>query len=162
MPDYPGYGRSTGEIDIDILQNLSIQLYKMARVKYAPSQIVIYGKSLGTGIAAYLASQRDCRHLLLETPYYSLSSLAANYAFVLPVEWLTKYDLDTKTYLQNVTAPVTVLHGANDALIPLHNALQLSSFLKPQDAFYVIPDGEHNSLPKFPLYHKIIDSVMTQ
>ena len=84
MPDYPGFGRSTGELDIDILQKLSIQLYKMARAKYSPSQVVIYGKSLGTGIAAYLASERDCRHLLLETPYYSLASVAANYLFFAP------------------------------------------------------------------------------
>jgi pimeloyl-ACP methyl ester carboxylesterase len=162
MPDYPGYGRSTGEIDIDILQKLSIQLYKMARVKYAPNQIVIYGKSLGTGIGTYLASQRDCRHLLLETPYHSLSSLAGNYAFILPVDWLTKYNLDTKEYLKNVTAPVTVIHGTDDALIPLHNAVKLAVVLKPKDAFYIIPDGQHNSLSKFPLYQHVIDSVMTK
>ena len=134
----------------------------MARVKYAPDQIVIYGKSLGTGIASYLASQRDCRHLLLETPYYSLGALAGNYTFILPIEWLTKYDLDTRTYLKSVTAPVTVLHGTNDAVIPLHNALRLAPFLKPRDAFYVVAGGEHNSLPKFPLYHKVVDSVMAK
>ena len=160
MPDYPGYGRSTGKMDVDVLQKLSIQLYKMARVKYKPSEIIIYGKSLGTGLAAYLASQRDCRHLVLESPYYSLSSVADNYLFFLPVHRLVKYNLDTYRYFDDVTAPITVIHGGKDPLIPLTNSASLMAHMKSTDAFYIIRDGNHNNLTAFSKYTQVIDSVL--
>jgi pimeloyl-ACP methyl ester carboxylesterase len=162
MPDYPGYGRSTGEMNIDILQKLSIQLYKMARVNYRPDQIIIYGKSLGTGIAAYLASMRDCRALILETPYHSLSSLTGNYLFFMPVHLLIKYNIDTYKHFQNITAPITAMHGDKDELIPLSNALGLLNDMKPSDAFYIIPGGTHNTLPMFNVYTHVVDSVLNK
>lgn len=162
MPDYPGYGRSTGEMNMEVLEQLSLQLYKMARVKYRPDQIVIYGKSLGTGIAAYLASIRDCRHLILETPYYSLATLTGSYLFFMPVHLLMKYNIDTYKYFKEITAPITVLHGDKDELIPLSNALSLMPYLKLNDAFYVVPGGHHNTLPHYPLYHTVIDSLMNK
>jgi len=160
MPDYPGFGRSTGEMNIDLLEQLSVQLYKMARANYEPAQVIIYGKSMGTGIAAYLASVRDCRHLILETPYYSLSSLTGSYLFFLPVRQLIKYNIDTYKYFGEVTAPITVLHGDKDELIPLRNAAGLLSHMKQKDAFYVVPGGHHNTLPLYPLYHRVVDSIM--
>lgn len=160
MPDYPGYGRSTGEMNIDMLQKLSVQLYKMARAKYKPGQIIIYGKSLGTGIAAYLASVRDCRSLLLETPYYSLASVAGNYVFFMPVHQLMKYNLDTYKYFDEVTAPITVMHGDKDRLITLANAASLVSHMKTTDAFYVIKGGDHNNLAAFNRFHQVLDSVL--
>lgn len=162
MPDYPGYGRSTGELDVEVLQKLSIQLYKMARGKYQPAQIVVYGKSIGTGIAAYLASQRDCRHLILETPYYSLASVAAGYVFFMPVHQLLKYNLDTYKYFDDVTAPITIMHGDKDALIPLSNAASLISHMKANDAFYVFKNGTHNNLTSFGLYQQVLDSVLAK
>ena len=134
----------------------------MARAKYSPGQIVIYGKSLGTGIAAYLASERDCRHLLLETPYYSLASVAANYMFFAPVHRMMKYNLDTYKYFDDVTAPITVIHGSKDELIPLTNAASLISHMKSTDAFYIIRNGAHNNLPEFPSFKQVIDSVMNK
>lgn len=160
MPDYPGYGRSTGEISIEGLKELSEQLYKMARANYQPSQIVLYGKSMGTGIAAHLASVRDCRHLILETPYRNLKALAEHYAFFLPVGWLMKYKLNTDEYCKNIAAPITVVHGSDDELIPLSNAAGLLQQMKPSDVFYTIPGGRHNTLPGFELYHHVVDSVM--
>ncbi len=160
MPDYPGYGRSTGELNVATLEELSIQLYKMARAKYPPGQIIIYGKSMGTGLAAYLAAKRDCRHLILETPYYSLSSLTGNYLFFLPVQLLLKYNLETRKYLKDITAGITVLHGDKDELIPVTNAASLLPYMKENDAFYVLPEGRHNTLPRYPMYHHVIDSIM--
>lgn len=162
MPDYPGYGRSTGELSIKGLEELAQQLYKMARAKYPASQIIIYGKSLGTGIASYLASIKECKQVVLETPYYSLTSIADNYLFFLPMKYITRYNLENNLYFSNIKAPITVLHGSNDEIISLANAGSLLAFMKPTDAFYVIDGGKHNSLPDYDLYHHVIDSVMSK
>ena len=160
MPDYPGYGRSKGLLTVEILKDITTQLYKMARAKYPASQITVYGKSLGTGLAAYLASVRDCKQVILETPYFSLSSIAKRFAFFLPVKWLMRFEINTNDYVEKISVPITMLHGTADELIPFDNAIRLLNYAKPTDAFYVVKNGTHNTLPKFPLYHHVIDSVL--
>jgi pimeloyl-ACP methyl ester carboxylesterase len=162
MPDYPGYGRSTGEMSVEALQQIAIQLYKMARVRYEPGQLVVYGKSLGTGIASYLAAKRDCKALILETPYYNLENLAGQYAFMLPVGYLMRYNLPLHQYLQDVIAPATVLHGTRDELISLTQAVMLANMLKANDKIYIVENAVHNNLPAFGIYHQVVDSVLTR
>ncbi len=160
MPDYPGYGRSTGEVSVPMLKEIAMQLFKMARAKYPSEKIMIYGKSLGSGIAAYLASQRDCKVLMLETPYYSLSELSSEYLFMMPVKYLLHEDLATNEYLPNVTAPTVVWHGSSDELIPLTEASRLIPLLKPKDRFFIMPDANHNSIAHYPAYQHSIDSLL--
>jgi hypothetical protein len=160
MPDYPGYGRSSGEISVPVLKEVALQLYKMARAKYPAEKIMLYGKSLGSGIAAYTASQRDCRLLMLETPYRSLSQLAAAYLFLVPVKWLMHADLETEAYLPLVQAPIVAWHGTDDELIPVTHAASLTTHFKPGDQLYIVADATHNSLPAFVSYRHSLDSVL--
>lgn len=162
MPDYPGFGRSTGELSTEVLEAISLQLYQMARVNFRPGQVVIYGKSLGTGIASFLASERDCRHLILETPYYSLSSLTQTYAWFLPVPLLIRYNLQTGPFFGDITAPVTILAAGKDAVIPLQNTLRLLPVMKNNDAFYLVKNAGHNDLPGQAVYRQVVDSVLAR
>ncbi|MCU0389337.1 MAG: lysophospholipase [Chitinophagaceae bacterium] len=159
MPDYPGYGRSTGEINAGLLDDIALQVYTMARKQFEPDRIILYGKSLGTGIASRLASVRDCRHLILETPYYSLSSLTQSYAWFLPVDWLLRFDLKTGEYFREINAPITALVAGNDELIPIDNSLRLLPDMKPSDRFIIVKEAKHNNLPDFKEYHQTIDSL---
>jgi len=160
MIDYPGFGKSTGLFSEQQLYDWALTLYKLARATYSPDSIIIYGKSMGTGIAAQLASIRDCRHLILETPYYDMPSIVDNYFPVYPVNKMIHYKFPTWKYLQNVTAPVTVFHGTSDWIIPYRNAKRLKPFLKLTDTFITVDDASHNDLYKFPLVTKKLDSVM--
>lgn len=160
MPDYPGFGKSTGKLSEQILYDEALQVYKMARVQYQPEQITIYGKSLGTGIAAQLASIRDCRRLILETPYYSITSLTRLVCWMYPLEMLLKYKLPTHQYLSKVTAPVSIFHGTSDIVIPYFNAKGLRKNLKATDEFITIESGSHKNLNNFPLMQKKLDSLL--
>lgn len=160
MPDYPGFGKSTGKLSEQILYDEALQVYKMARVQYQPEQITIYGKSLGTGIAAQLASIRDCRRLILETPYYSITSLTRLVCWMYPLEMLLKYKLPTHQYLSKVTAPVSIFHGTSDVVIPYFNAKGLRKNLKATDEFITIESGSHKNLNDFPLMQKKLDSLL--
>jgi uncharacterized protein len=84
IPDYPGYGKSYGKLTEAILYKEAEQVYKMALSKFQPHQIVIYGKSLGTGIAAWLAARKPCKALVLETPYYSFASVVQRFFPIFP------------------------------------------------------------------------------
>ncbi len=160
MIDYPGFGKSTGPLTEEILYAYAQQLYKLARIQYEPDSIIIYGKSMGTGIAANLASQQPCKALLLETPYYSLSSVASHYFPIYPMEQMTKIKIPAHEYIRHVMAPITIFHGTDDWLIPLTNAKRLQPYLKPADEFIIIEEGSHNNLARYPLFLRKLDSVL--
>ena len=160
MVDYPTFGKSTGVLSEENLYEEALQTYKLARVHYQPQQIIIYGKSIGTGIAAQLASIRDCRELILETPYKSMVSLVRHYTWILPVETLLHFKLKTDQYLTKVTAPITIFHGTKDALIPLNNALELKKAYKPNDQFITIEGGNHHNLNDFPLMQEKLKLIL--
>lgn len=159
MPDYPTFGKSTGKLSEAILYEEAIQVYSMAKAKFNPDSISIYGKSLGTGIASYLASKRNCKQLILETPYSSITSIFNRYCFIFPVSKMIHYKLPTKEYLKNVIAPVTIFHGTNDGIIPYSNALQLKESLKKTDEFITVEGAIHTNINYYKLYHQKLDSL---
>jgi uncharacterized protein len=160
MIDYPGYGKSTGEFTEQNLYDWALVFYKLARAHYSKDSIIIYGRSLGSGIAAQLASVRDCKALILETPYYSFTSLAGTWFPIYPVGSIIKFKLPTYEYLKKVAAPVTILHGTGDGVIPYRNAKRLVPYLKKGDEFVTIEDGSHNNLAEFPKYGEKLDSLL--
>lgn len=161
MPDYPGFGKSTGRLTEQRLYEYALQLYKLARTRYPKEQIIIYGRSMGTGIAAYLASRHDCKRLILETPYYSMHALVSHYLPIFAVSRLIHYRLPTYEYLPQVLAPVTIFHGTSDGVIPYSQAAKLQPLLKPADQFITIEGGSHNDLNGFPRMQQVLDSLLT-
>ncbi len=126
MPDYPGFGKTTGDLTEKKLYDEALLVYKLALMKYKADSIIIYGRSFGSGIASQLASIRECRRLILETPYYSIPALFSHYAPIYPTGLLSKYKLPVNEYLPEVTAPITIFHGTVTSLYHIH--LRKSSF----------------------------------
>jgi len=162
MIDYPGYGKSTGKRTEQIIYEDAKQFYKMARARFSKDSIIIYGRSLGTGIASYLASVKDCRRLILESPYYSMEALFRHYAFIYPVNWMCKYHFSTYQYLQNVDAPVTIFHSTNDEVIPYKQSKRLLKLAKPGAELVTLEKTKHNTVNDSPLYHQKLDSLLQQ
>lgn len=160
MMDYPGYGKSTGERTEQIMYDDAKEFYKMARARFGKDSIIIYGRSLGTGIASYLASVKDCKRLMLEAPYYSMEALFRHYAFIYPVQWMTKYHFPTYSYLEKVDAPVTIFHGTSDWVVPYKQSKRLIKIAKPGAELVTLENGEHNNFNDFPLYHQKLDSLL--
>ena len=160
MVDYPGFGKSTGLLTEQGLYEEALQVYKLARTKYSPNQIIIYGKSIGTGIAANLASVRDCKKLILETPYYSLTSLTKILCWMYPVNLMLKFKLPIHEYLPKINAPITIFHGTSDGVIPFWNVRRLLPLLKPIDEFITIRGGSHNNLNSFSKMQNKLDSLL--
>jgi alpha-beta hydrolase superfamily lysophospholipase len=160
MADYPGYGKTIGERTEKIIYQQSVQIYKMALTKYKKDSIIIYGKSLGSGIAAYLASVSDCKRLILETPYSSIPDLMSCYVFIYPTYRISNYKIPTYQYLQEIKLPITIFHGTDDRVIPYRCSKKLKEVLKSSDEFITIEKGLHNNLTDFPLYHQKLDSLL--
>lgn len=162
MPDYPGFGKSTGERSEKILYEDAYRVYRLARNRFSADSIIIYGKSIGTGIATQLAATRDCRRLILETPYASIDDLGRHYFFIYPVRLMTKYKLPLSQYLEKVTAPVTIFHGTKDEVIPYKQAVKLMTKLDQKGEFITIEKGKHNTLTEFEIYQRKLDSLLQE
>ena len=161
MIDYPGFGKSTGKLTEQKLYNWALQVYKIAHKRFSADSIIIYGKSMGTGIAAQLASIRDCKRLILETPYYDFPSVISHYFPIYPVRWMLHYDFPTHEYLKNVSAPITIFQGTKDRLVTYNNSKRLKPLLKPGDEFITIKGGRHNDLYQFKEATDKLDSLLS-
>ena len=160
--DYPGFGKSTGKFTEQNLYDWADHMYNFARSRFNADSIIIYGKSMGTGIAAHLASAQPCKRLILETPYYNYPSVIKHYLPFYPIDWMIHFKIQTWRYLQNVRVPVTIFHGTDDKIITYRNAERLKQFLKPADEFITIKDGEHNDLFKFNETIQKLDSLLKE
>ncbi len=159
MVDYPGYGKSTGQRSEQAMYSDALLLYERALRQTRAEYIIIYGKSLGTGVAAFLASKKQCKKLILETPYYSMKALAHHYFPIYPTDKLTRYCFPTNEYLKTVHAPVSIFHGTADEIIPFQHSQKLK---KENPGIELIPvvKGKHNNLYNFPLVTQKLDALL--
>lgn len=161
MIDYPGFGKTTGKITEETLYEQSLFMYEKAARRFPPDSIIIYGKSIGTGIASYLASVRPCQKLILETPYYNMTSLAKSYFPIYPVSLLLKYSFPNNRHLKNISIPVTIFHGTDDEIIPYRHALKLKKE-NPDINLITIDKGKHNDLFEKQNYRSNMKEILKQ
>jgi uncharacterized protein len=158
--DYPGFGKSSGKRTEKLIDDEALLMYDLASKQISSDSLIIYGKSIGTGVAAYVAANRNCKRLMLETPYYSMSSLARHYFPIYPVDWLLQYAFPVHDYLTKVKAPVTILHGTEDEIVPYQQSICLKKGV-PKIELISIKNGKHNNLSEFTTFRHKIDSLLS-
>ena len=158
--DYRGYGKSSGKIASERqLYEDADRVYDYLRSQYAAERIVIYGRSLGTGIAAQLAVRHTPKLLILETPYFSLKDLTATFYPYLP-GFLLKFPLRTDLALPQVKCPVYLFHGTRDAVVPYAASQRLMPLIVSGKELVTIADGEHNGLRLTATYNAALDRLL--
>lgn len=158
MIDYPGFGKTTGSRTEKILYQQALVMYDLAMKETNSSNLVIYGKSMGTGIASFLAANRNCKKLILETPYQSIAALAKHYFPVYPT-LLRKYSFPVQDYLEKIRVPITIFHGTDDGVVPYRQGKELAASIRNAELI-TIEKGEHNNLFGFRLYQQKMDSLL--
>ncbi|SNR99318.1 alpha/beta hydrolase [Dokdonia pacifica] len=164
--DYRNYGKS-GDAKEKVpspeqaLYTDSEVWYAFAKANYPESQIHVYGRSLGTTFATYVASKNNPKNLTLETPFYSIEDEASSRFKWLPVKRLLKYKMPTYTFIGSVSCPITVFHGTEDAVVAYEHGQKLfEKVTTSSKEFITIPEGGHNDLVIFPAYTDAIDRVL--
>lgn len=156
VSDYRGYGKSSGEPEEAALFSDAELQYRWLRetLGYAPDQIVLYGRSLGSAMAAYLAAHCPARMLILETPFDSFPGLLASHLRREEAPFQPALLFPNDQHVRMAKMPVLIFHGTNDRVVPYARALRLRDCLKPGDAFVTIEGGSHNNLREFPVYRE--------
>ncbi|AYB29728.1 alpha/beta hydrolase [Chryseolinea soli] len=151
--DYRGYGKSTGNIS-------EAGFYKDAQAAYdfllargfEADHIVVYGRSIGSGVAVHLATHRQIAALILESPYISVEKLATEkYRYLFPTLYL-RYHFDNLSRINAVKAPLLVIHGRRDDLIPFPHGQALYDAFDGKKQLIAVDGGHHNDLSRSPQF----------
>ena len=160
IPDYRGFGKSTSRITREALLHQDAQVaYAYLQQHYPEAQIIVYGYSLGTGIATQLAARQAPRMLILEAPYVSVRALARRRFPFVPLV-LLKYALRTDRWIGRVRCPVYLVHGTVDELIPYACSVQLLPLIQAPHALITIVGGRHTDLASFGAYRAALDAIL--
>jgi len=146
---YRGYGGSTGQPTETGLLDDAVSAYDFAVARYPAERVVLFGESLGTGVAVALAAERMVRGLILDAPFTSIADVgAAAYPFA-PVRWLIKDDFRSDERIARVNAPILMLHGERDRIIPIVFGERLFLLAKEPKRMVRFPEGGHINLDDF-------------
>lgn len=148
---YPGYGGSPGTPSEQAITADALALYEQVRTEH--QNIIVIGRSLGSGVAVHLASLRPVARLVLVTPYDSLQEIASHHYPYFPIRWLLRDKFESWRYAPQVTAPTRLVIAGDDQVIPRASSERLRTHFKDGIASYVvIPNVGHNNISESPDY----------
>jgi len=143
--DYRGYGRSQGAIsEQGTYLDAEAAWNYLTNTRNIPArQIIVFGRSLGAAIAAYIAAGQKPAALILESAFTSVPDMAARLYPVFPVRLLSRFQYNAKKLLASVSCPVLIIHSPDDEIIPYDNAQELYDSAREPKTFLEIHGG-HN------------------
>jgi hypothetical protein len=153
--EYRGFGGSEGSPSEAGLFADAEAAYAFAAGRYRPDQLVLWGESLGTGLAVYLAAEKPVGRVILEAPFTSTAAVAAQRYWFMPVRLLMKDQFRSDERIANVTAPVLILHGLNDRVVPYAMGEQMFDLAKGNKHIVRFIDGSHEDLDQFGALHAV-------
>jgi uncharacterized protein len=163
MLDYRGYGKSTGRIQNEAQLHADVMAawQSLATLpQYLGKQRIIFGRSLGTGLAAHLAAQVQPDLTVMVSPYFSMLAMAQDHYPWVPSA-LSRYPLRTDQVLAGVKGPVLLIHGGVDTLINPSHSQRLKA-LVPQAELLLLPAAGHNDVQAFAPYGDALKAAFTK
>lgn len=158
--DFRGFGKSRGRRTEQILFSDLQHVYKWLADEYGEGNIVLYGRSLGSGLAARVASWNRPQMLIMDCPYYSFLYHISRYGFLLPIRWLLRYHIRTDRFIQKVRCPIHIIGGTKDRLIPYRQSEMLKALAPEKITLHPIVGAGHNNLPEYPEYHDLLYDIL--
>jgi len=159
LVNYRGYGGSSGSPKEKHLYMDALNIYDSLSLKY--EDIYVIGRSLGSGVATYLASKRPVKKLALITPFDSIKNIAQKKIPYYPMSILLKDKFDSIHRAKEISAPTLILSAENDELITQdHTDALEKAFKNTLVQSIVIPSSKHNTISHYKLYHESINKFL--
>ncbi len=151
LAGYRGYGGNPGRpSEAALSADAHLLLDWLAGQGVPPERTVLYGESLGTGIAVKMATERAAAAVVLEAPYTSVAEVAQAHYWYLPARWMVLDRWDSLSRVKRINAPLLVMHGMRDRTIPPRYGRRLfEAAVEPKDIL-LVDEGEHSDLYDFP------------
>ena len=166
MFDYKGYGLSNGSIDGKESFFESSELvynYMIEDIGISPDSIIFWGYSLGSPIAAELASKKNALGIILESPVISINKISKEKFPYLPFSMINKFDFNINHYIDKSDAPIILIHSVEDDVIPIRHALDFYNNLNRNNKKMLKIKGKHrlSAFNSFPVYFDNIKSFIS-
>jgi fermentation-respiration switch protein FrsA (DUF1100 family) len=146
---YRGYGGSTGKPSEIGLITDAAAAYDFAAARYPAKRIVVWGESLGTAVAVAVAADHEVSGVILDAPFTSIADVgAAAYPFA-PVRWLVKDSFHSDERIARIKAPLLVLHGEQDRIVPIAFGEKLFALANEPKKMVRFPLGGHVNLDDY-------------
>lgn len=142
--DYRGFPGSPGELNQAHVLEDALAAFDWAKAKGFP--IVLWGRSLGSGPATYVASEREAGALWLETPFDSATAVAHDRYWYLPVGWLMQDQYPVDRWILDVSEPVFVAHGTGDNTIASSHGQRVYDLAPNKAGVWIEPGADHSDL----------------
>lgn len=159
LAEYRGYGGNPGSpsekglyIDADAWINLLINNFNKSY-----QDIVLFGESLGTGVSVEMAVRYNVRAVILQSPYTSIVDLAQSQYPILPADMLLLDKYDSLSKIEDVHAPLLIVHGAKDRVVPIRYGKELFARANQDRKFLEIREAGHNDLFEYGIANAVID-----
>lgn len=158
--DYRGFGKSEGETEdeFQVFNDVSAA-YAIMNRRYKEKDIVIAGYSIGTGPAAHLASVKNPKSLILQSPYDNFLRYTSGRVPFFP-DFLKKFSFETDVFVKKIKCPVIIFHGKEDLLIPYDNSVRLQDFFKPVDRLFLLDGQGHLGMNDNEVYQKELKNII--
>ena len=156
MIDYRGFGKMSQES----MKKDALFVYDKLKEKVKEEHIIIYGRSLGTGLATKVASVNNPKALILACPYFSMSKNVKRYLPLIPLGLVMRYSMPTYKWIKYVDCPISIIHGTNDKVIKFASSIKLSKLKADSTKLYPIIGGGHKDLHNFESYHLAIREIL--
>jgi len=161
LMNYRGFGGSGGSPSEETIAADALALFDQVYASHP--QVALIGRSLGSGVAIRLASQRPVQQLILVTPYNSLEEIAARQYPWVPVKWLLKDRFESGQYAAHIRVPTLLLAASEDEVIPRQSTQRLlENFPKGVATLRVVPDSAHNSISERAQYLQWMGDVLNR
>jgi len=160
--DYRGYGKSKGTISSEgqLYQDIQVAYNEMLKL-YSEDKISVIGYSIGTGLAAQLASTNQPDLLILQAPFYSLTDLMEHTYPIVP-SCILKYKFETNEYLRTCKMPIVIFHGNQDRLIYYNSSVKLKEENKSSCKLVILNGQGHNGMTDNPDYRDSIEKILSK
>jgi hypothetical protein len=146
---YRGYAGSGGRPSEHGLLSDAAAAYAFAAARYGAERMVLWGFSLGSGVAVATAADRPVGKIILEAPYTSLADVAGSLFWFAPARWLIRDPFRSDLRMARITAPLLIMHGGRDATIPIRFGERLFALAREPKQFVRFPEAGHNDLADY-------------
>jgi fermentation-respiration switch protein FrsA (DUF1100 family) len=158
LAEYRGYGGNPGEpCERGLFADAEAALDFLTASGISSEHVVLWGESLGSGVAVHLAATRAIGGVVLEAPFTSVAACAQRHYPFVPAAWLVHDRFDSLSRIAQVTAPLLILHGERDMVVPVHHGRALLKAATAPSEGWFSPFASHENLAE----HGALDVAMS-
>jgi hypothetical protein len=160
MAEYRGYGGNPGTpSERGLVADGGAVLDFLGGEGMTPNRLVIYGESLGSGVAVPLATQREVAGVILEAPFTSVAEVAQYHYSFIPASALVRDRFDSLARISDVKGPILVLHGERDRIVPVRFGRALFEAAPQPKELWLAPEAGHEDLVRYGALEAVLDFV---